>query len=182
MPTEHEFKFVLEVSTSLKTKIEKLAKKIQYIEQGYLCYSKGNSLRVRTITDQKTRWFLTFKQKVATRVIEIENKIDSRDGIELWNACIGKLKKSRYVMPGKPKWEVDFFYDHIGHLYFCMAEVELAEGSDPPEKVPDYLKEHLIYEVPLTDDRFSNKRLSDVEYATKLYHSIRKENTNGCKV
>ena len=66
------------------------------------------------------------------------------------------------------------------NLYFVQAEVELEEGSNKPEEIPEFLREFLLYEVPLTDDRFSNKRLSDVEFASRLYKSL-VEKKNGYK-
>jgi hypothetical protein len=61
-----------------------------------------------------------------------------------------------------------------------LAEVELKEGSPRPKRLPEFIKKHLLYEVPLTDDRFSNKRLGDVDYATRLYWQT-KNQTQGDK-
>jgi CYTH domain-containing protein len=172
MPTEHEYKTALSVDLCEKT-VSKKAREHQRIEQGYLAFSKGMTARIRFIDDgKKTKWYLTFKQKVGERVIEIEKKIDERDGQDLWSVCVGKLKKDRYVVDNKGVvWEVDFFKKG-NHLYFVLAEVELPEGATRPKSVPEILKPHVLYEVPLTDDRFSNKRLGDVDYAMELYRKI----------
>ena len=104
--------------------------------------------------------------------IEIEKKIDDRDGQDLWSVCVAKLKKDRYMIEDKGiTWELDFFRKGH-HLYFVLAEVELPEGASRPKIVPDFLKDYVVYEVPLTDDRFSNKRLGDVDFATNLYQNI----------
>jgi len=47
MPTEHEFKYLLDRTTKTIKQIEKLASSITYIEQGYLTDSKGVTVRVQ---------------------------------------------------------------------------------------------------------------------------------------
>ena len=192
MPTEHEYKYVLANSREALLKATMLYHRLEHIEQGYIVYSKGTTARIRKVTakknsdDQhkKTQWFFTFKSKVDTRTIELEQKIDSRDGEELWCRCIGKLRKKRYIILDDVgnrighkamKWEVDFFFDQHDHLYFVMAEVELPEGSERPETLPAFIEEYLLYAVPLTDDRFSNKRLGDVAYTKELYKQLQGE-------
>lgn len=150
------------------------ARQIQHIKQGYVGFTKGMTTRVRQIKkkNKKPKWYFTFKQKVSNRVIEIEKKIDKRDGQDIWEICLGKLKKIRYIIDHKGiSWEIDFF--HKGHLlYFILAEVELDEGLPRPDEIPPLLKDHILYEVPLDSDEFSNKRLSDVEYAKKIYNRL----------
>lgn len=147
------------------------------MEQGYLAFSKGLSARIRSIikpgADQK-QWVFTFKQKVKDRVVEIEKKISERDGLELWEMAVGKLKKRRYIKLDNygNTWDIDFLYAKSDSCYFSLAEVELDEGAPRPKKLPDYIGEFLVYPVDLTDDRFSNKRLGDVDYATCLYKSL----------
>lgn len=179
MPTEHEYKYVLSKDILKQEPALSMAShEIQHIKQGYLAFSKGMTLRVRCITkgssdgNEKKKWYMTLKQKVGERVIEIETKISDRDGKDLWSSCVGRLTKDRYVVPYNYHiWEVDFFLKG-GQLYFVQAEVELDEGDDRPKEMPPLLKKHLIYEVPLTDDRFSNKRLTDVDYTHRLYKSL----------
>lgn len=157
-----------------------MAREHQHIKQGYLAFSKGMTVRIRGIEDgQKSKWFMTLKHKVGERVIEIEKKLDERDGTDLWSVCVGKLKKDRYVIEDKGiTWEVDFFKKGQ-HLYFVLAEVELPEGANRPKVVPEFLRDYILYEVPLTDDRFSNKRLGEVEFASNLYQQILNGDTNG---
>ena len=176
MPTEHEYKYILslEIGDDFDHhRLMTMAKEHQHIKQGYLVFSKGMTTRVRCIEGkEKQKWFLTFKQKVGERVIEIEKRLDERDGQDLWSVCVGKLKKDRYVIEDKGiKWELDFFKKGQ-HLYFVLVEVELPEGAPRPKSTPDFLKDYIIHEVPLTDERFSNKRLGDADHATTLYHKI----------
>ena len=176
MPTEHEYKYAIKLEIAEQfdhKKLKSMSDAFQYIKQGYLAFSKGMTLRIRSISDVKRqKWYMTFKQKVSNRVIEVEKKLDARDGNDLWDVCVGRLTKNRYIMDIKgTTWELDFF--HKGdHLYFVQAEVELDEGAPRPKKVPDFLKDYILYEVPLTDDRFSNKRLGDIEYANRLYKEL----------
>lgn len=178
MPTEHEYKHVIALDAP-ETYFKENCKEHHIIRQGYLAFSKGMTCRVRSsssgIHEGKrklpVRWFLTFKQKVRNRVVEVESKLDDRDGQDLWSACVGRLKKDRYVLEHEGvDWEIDFFKKG-GHLYFVLAEVELEEGADRTS-VPPFLQKWLLHEVALTDDRFGNKRLADVEHATNLYNRI----------
>lgn len=179
MPTEHEFKYVIYKNANEEFFNNKCCKHLM-IQQGYLVFSKGMTCRVRSaITCAKNcktsekKWYLTFKQKVGNRVIEIEKRIDDRDGNDLWSICVGRVKKDRYVIDNNGiNWEIDFF-KNAENLYFVLAEVELEEGL-PRIELPDFLKNIVIYEVPLTDDRFSNKKLGDVEYATNIYKELTK--------
>jgi hypothetical protein len=57
----------------------------------------------------------------------------------------------------------------------AIAEVELPEDQYEPHDTPDVVKENLLYVVPLTDTRFSNKLLGDARYASQLLTEIRKE-------
>lgn len=116
---------------------------------------------------------MTYKLKDADRTIEVETPLEERDAEALWRKCYWCLSKDRYVYnDGALKWEIDFFFEESGRIYFILAEVELPEGAPRPRKMPDFLQKHLLMEVPLTDDRFSNRKLGDVEYANKLYQGL----------
>lgn len=56
----------------------------------------------------------------------------------------------------------------------AIAEIELPENKKEPDEIPEIIKKNLIYEVPLTDSRFSNKLLGDPKYAIELLKSFRK--------
>lgn len=177
MPTEHEYKYVLNRSI-----ISKIGSNVDYITQGYL---KGDA-RIRKITKGFTghnpftkpdaHWYFTFKQKVNDRIVEIETKINERDGSDLMSLCTNLVTKARISYYNKgldQRWDVDIFYNgQEQNIYFVMAEIEMKEGEAAPTSLPHYIKENLLYEVPLTDDRFSSKKLGDVEYASKLYESL----------
>jgi CYTH domain-containing protein len=181
MPTEHEFKYILSLDVTKKQDLfpDKIKPQELLIRQAYLAFSKGMTTRVRCVEcDNNKKWYLTFKQKTMSgRMCEIEKKLDDRDGEDLWEIAIGKLKKERFSFDNEDvKWELDFFIKS-GHYYFALVEAELAEGSPRPELI-GFLKPFLIYEVEIDDDRFSNKRLGDVEYATRIYHELTKEKYN----
>jgi len=170
MPTEHEYKTVISLDLANDfhhPTLVKMAKEHQHIKQGYLDSGDGMTTRIRCIDNQK--WILTFKQKVGDRIIEIEQELDDRDGQDLWSICVRKLKKNRYVIEDNGiKWELDFF-NNENNIYFVLLEVELPEGSSRPKTVPEFLKEYVLYEVPLTDSQFSNKLLSEVNFATEIH-------------
>jgi len=177
MPTEHEYKYLLSLDVA-DEELQKLCSWSREIQQGYLAVSDDMNLRVRhSIHPMKDGdWVLTFKQKIAGRQIEVEQELELRDGMDLWEVSTRKLKKVRHLFPdGRIKWELDLFFGP--DLYFAMMEVEVDEGAprpDLPESL-EFLKKHILYEVPLTDDRFSNKNLGDVSFATDLYNKYKEE-------
>ena len=180
MPTEHEFKYVISLDLTreyTEDQLKVVCSEHRAIEQGVLLHGSGSYLRVRrSVTKAGVQNFLTFKLKDADRTIEVEQPIDARDATDLWRRCYFKLKKDRYIYTENGlKWEIDLFKDGE-RVYFILAEVELPEEAPRPKKLPAFLKRHLLYEVPLTDDRCSNKRLGDVEYASKLYEQLAKFN------
>jgi CYTH domain-containing protein len=175
MPTENEKKYALFLN--IEDKFQKLAESKLLISQGYLFSSKGTSLRLRRV---KNKHYLTLKSSVNGRVVEIENIIEERDFNDLWTQCMNKLEKIRYIVIDKSDqvWEIDFFKDHNGINYFCLAECEMPEGQLSPRYIPRFIRENLLFEVPLTDCRFASKLLADIRYASDLYKTI-KESING---
>lgn len=179
MPTEHEYKFVLRKEIADDVEISQLP--TTTIRQGYLAASDSMDLRIRhTAHPNNTEfWTVTFKQKVAGRKIELEQKVDVRDGLDLWEVSGTKIKKVRHYL-GNPRqgpvWEIDLFY--ANDLYFAMAEIELPEGAPPPEELPELIEAYLVLKVPLTDSRFFNKNLGNVESVTSLYEELL-ENSQG---
>lgn len=126
---------------------------------------------------------MTFKTNVSGRVIEIEKKIDERDFEDIWPQCLNKLEKTRYLVrdKGRHLWEIDYFRDHNSETYFAMAEFEMPEGKTKPDFMPKFVHDNLIYEVLLTDCRFSSKLIADVRYAKNLYRSLTNASTSTCK-
>jgi CYTH domain-containing protein len=178
MPTENEMKFVIDVKC--EDAIRKTACVVKDISQGYLFTSKGASLRIRRCRTRGTPricYTMTYKSHTHVgRVVEIETTIEERDYEDLWPQCVQKLVKTRYgVNNRKEFWEVDFFRCHRDETYFALAEIEMPEGRLRPNEVPDFIRCNLLFEVPLTDCRFSSKLLADVRYASDLYNQVLKE-------
>lgn len=181
MPTEHEFKYVMNLDFAkehTEDQLRVICPKHRRIDQGVLLQGNGSYLRVRrTEENSNIAWHMTFKLKDADRTIEIETPLIERDAFDLWGRCSWKLRKDRYIHAENGiDWEIDLFKTN-DRIYFILAEAELPEGSLRPKKIPCFLKKHLIYEVPLTDDRCSNKRLGNVSYADKLYEHLIHEGT-----
>jgi CYTH domain-containing protein len=149
------------------------------ISQGYLIATRGITVRVRKsvkLSNQKTEYYFTLKATTGGRAIEVEKKLDKRDFDDLWNIALNRLEKTRYIINSfENTWEIDFFRDYKEHIYMAIAEVELPEDQYEPHDTPDVVKENLLYVVPLTDTRFSNKLLGDARYASQLLTEIRKE-------
>lgn len=121
------------------------------------------------------------------RVIEITSDISERDFIDFWQKTKGTVLKCRYLIQsqtakdhkdenGKPwqeVWEVDFFSKPRTGLYFALAEVELPEGvMEPLFSTPELLRQNTVFRVPVGDSRFTNSRLGNVKYASRLYESL----------
>jgi CYTH domain-containing protein len=178
MPTENERKYILDLSCMKE--VEKLSSDQYNISQGYLIATRGITVRIRKFTksNNKVNYFFTLKVTTAGRAIEIEKSIDKRDFDDLWNIALNKLEKIRYILKDEDVWEIDFFKDYKDNIYMAVAEVELAEDQYEPESIPDVISKQLLYSVPLTDTRFSNKLLGDARYASQLLKEIRKELKN----
>ncbi len=173
MPTENEVKYVLKLKCELD--IMKRSEEKKEIIQGYLISANGTSLRVRCAKKKnKTCYYLTYKHKYASRVIEIETKIDERDFLELYDESLNKLAKTRYCYKeGDCHWDIDFFRMPEGMgIYFVLAECEMPEGMEVPLSIPDFIEKNIIWEVGLTDTRFSSRKLSDRTHASKVYKEI----------
>jgi len=122
---------------------------------------------------------------------EIEMDISADSFQELVPFTLGHLRKRRYIITNeKParepatfcdtgKWELDVFYDHGHESYFWMAEYEIPEGQKEPDesKMPTLIKDHLLFRVPLADDRFSSKKLCSIAHATEVYDLLKKGHT-----
>lgn len=173
MPTENERKYVLFCKDPEGCLMDlKSHNHFSHICQGYLIRDDEMTCRVRFInTSVGTRHYkLTFKREVDHRLIEIETDIDERDFDDLWEVSKGKLHKVRVYVED---WEVDFFLNRLGEIYFVLAEHEMPEGQEDPNAMTAFVRDHLLYEVPRADKRFSNRKLSRVKYAEELLESLK---------
>lgn len=175
MPAEHEYKYLLKRDGPTLMALSHIVlnlhpSSIINIQQGYLPSCTGLTVRIRhAITDNASKWFLTVKQDVFGRTIEIENEISEKDGEDLWSQTNYRLKKTRYrIKDGDLVWEVDKFLD--GHRVYCvLAEIELPEKSPAPTDLPTFISDHLILAVPYGDKRFSSRKLSHISKTDLLY-------------
>lgn len=177
MPTENERKFLIKSDCELS--VDELSSEQYKISQGYLIATRGITVRVRRSIKESTgneSYCFTLKVNTAGRCVEIEKNIDQRDFNDLWNIALNKLEKIRYLIKhGKSTWELDFFKDYRNETYMAVAEIELPEDQVEPDSIPDVVKKNLLYKVPLTDNRFSNKLLGDARYAAELLNEITKK-------
>ena len=116
------------------------------IAQGYICSSRGRTVRVR-IRDEKG--YLTIKGPSDSQGLgryEWEKEIPIQEAQELMRLCEpGMIDKTRYlVKSGKHVFEVDEFYGENEGL--TMAEVELESADESYEK-PDFIGEEVTGDV-----------------------------------
>jgi CYTH domain-containing protein len=172
MPIENELKFVLkpsiEYALSTVSNIQ-----VVYIDQGYIGSSNDITCRVRSTYNRETKEqnsFFTAKTKGPTGITEIETSISEKDCRALFLKCNKILTKVRFCYGD---WEIDIFQYYGKNLemlsYFWMAEIEMPEGQESPSEIPELISNHLLFAVPREDNRFTSKKLADVDYAKNLF-------------
>ena len=117
---------------------KRLATSSSRICQGYICSSRGRTVRVRI---RDGRGYLTIKGPSDIGGLaryEFEKEISLDEAQHLMDICEpGKIDKTRYLVPcGKHTFEVDEFYGENEGL--VMAEVELESENEAYEK-PDFI-------------------------------------------
>lgn len=166
MPVENERKYVL--SPAFDAGRLKDWKALE-IRQGYL----DDGPRIRQIGAD---FVFTYKKWAphAGELVEIETPI-SRDDFELlWPLRVQAVQKTRHVkVMGDEEWVVDTLRDDTGEVYFVLAEAELPRFQAEPASVPAEIAEYILYAVAHDDNRFTNKKLADRDYALRLLASVR---------
>lgn len=137
MAQEIERKFLVKDS-----RFKELAFSSSRIAQGYICSSRGRTVRVR-IRDEKG--YLTIKGPAGENGLsryEWEKEIPLDEAQELMKLCEpGMIDKTRYlVQSGSHVFEVDEFYGENEGL--IVAEVELSSENESFEK-PDFIGEEV---------------------------------------
>lgn len=186
MPIEHEHKYILRAGKDLFTElIDKVkASKIEFsvadFKQGYLY--KGS--RIRTIDwryiggykekkesahDLAPEYIFTYKHKINGDVVEIETPISPNDFNRLWDETEYRLTKTRFssdipINQHNEHWEIDFFHDPSGKIYFAMAECEMHHGKEMPTEMPDFVYRNMLLERA-DNSEYSSKKLSEIRYA-----------------
>lgn len=176
MPIENERKFILDIKnpSSFKTTLANwpITNICEY-RQGYL----NDNTRIREISHQGEviDALFTYKKKINGKLIEIETSISPDDFKALWTQVHKVINKTRVaVSVGEYMWEVDFFIDQATRDYYLvMAEVELPDGLDMPDQIPDFITDNLLYLVPQTDLRFTNTRLGQPQIVKKILKDFR---------
>ena len=128
MPVEIERKFLVQGD------YKSLAVSHSRIRQGYICSSRGRTVRVRLRDD---KGYLTIKGPSLNGGLsryEFEKEISVDEALSLLCLCEpGMVDKIRWLVPvGKHVFEVDeFFGDNEG---LVVAEVELADETEDFER------------------------------------------------
>lgn len=137
MAQEIERKFLVKDDS-----FKKLAFSFSRIAQGYICSTRGRTVRVR-IRDDKG--YLTIKGPAGENGLsryEWEKELPLAEAKELMKLCEpGMIDKVRYLVQcGKHVYEVDEFYgDNEG---LVVAEIELSSEDESFEK-PDFIGEEV---------------------------------------
>ena len=191
MPIENERKYVLLRDSNVVDEIVAAATYSDSIVQSYIQTGEEWNLRIREIRphynddypddrifDPKyVDYFLTYKHVIDGEQIEVETEILSEDYEKLNKRALSRLSKVRYkILDGFNTWEVDLFYrkfsDHLP--YFILAEIELPVGQAAPTTIPSIISKHLLYEVPIGNNEFSNTKLCYIQLAEEKYQELLK--------
>ncbi len=165
MPIENELKYVLPVD--FDPAVLKDWRRHD-IRQAYL----DDGPRIRQIDAD---YLFTYKRWIpqAQELIEIETALSAEDFDLLWPLRVESVQKTRYVKEiGDAEWVVDFLKDGAGRVYFVLAEVEMPRHQASPGDLPGEIRDHVLYAVGAGDNGFTNKKLSNPDYAAKLYRRL----------
>lgn len=166
MPVEIEYKYVLnDIEDELNLNCMEI--KQIYLEKG---------IRFREIKENNNfRYEFNFKTKIDVGNLEIHEDINKSDfDLALTKARV-ILHKRRYELKTKNHiWEIDFFIDEL-KTYFCMMECEVDEGVIPDiSELPDFIRNNIIKEVALDDQRYTSHNIANPDYAKYLLNNTLK--------
>lgn len=165
MPVENELKYIL----PLDFDAARLGGwQRRDIRQAYL----DDGPRIRQI-DQD--YLFTYKRWIAAtrELLEIEVALSVEDFALLWPLCVERIRKTRYVKKvGAAEWVVDFLMQDDDRVYFVLAEVEMPRHQVRPDELPAEIGAHVLHLAEAGDSRFTNRKLSNVDYAAALYREI----------
>jgi hypothetical protein len=186
---ENEIKYVLkdpkglienlEIMMENKECIYKISK--IKIKQGYL----DSRARLRhSIIDNKDDYKFTYKYILCDKLYELETKVNDIYFESLWIKTTDRLLKTRYSFQDmEAHWDIDFFFNEKKAMYFSMAEAEIPDGMSDPERIPNFLSNHIVFKAPRLDENFTSKKISNIEYGKKLYEeTLEKSNENSTKM
>ncbi|MCP5401649.1 MAG: CYTH domain-containing protein [Novosphingobium sp.] len=126
----------------------------RHVRQAYLALAGKVNVRVRVIDDAEA--VLTIKSAEAGQSREeFEYPIPLEDAEALIALRVGNcIEKRRFIVPAGAgaNWEIDVFDGP--HRGLVLAEIELAEGGDIPER-PGWLGEEVTHE-----ERYYNAALA----------------------
>ncbi len=165
MPIENELKYILplDFDASSLNGWEKYD-----IRQAYL----NDGPRIRQID---ATYLFTYKKWIpqVKELVEIEVALTQDDFDLLWSQRVQSLEKTRYLKQiGEAEWVMDFLRKPDGDVFVVMAEVELPRYVAAPDSIPDEIAPYILYAVEAGDNRFTNKKLSDPDYAARIYEDI----------
>lgn len=179
MPIEREFKYVLDHRNDLEQQLKVMGVLGVTMKQGYL--SKGGRIRSKSYPEGHgfhgmNHFVFTYKHKLKNQpgCLEIENPISESDFKLGWADADHIIDKTRYVVQCTNAfiWEIDIFRDANGDVFFAMAECEVHEGQERPAEMHEFVKDNLVFAVPEEDNRFQNRKLSDVKKTSKLFKEV----------
>ena len=165
MPIENELKYVLPVD--FDPAVLKDWRRHD-IRQAYL----DDGPRIRHFGET---YLFTYKKWIpaARELVEIETAISAEDFELLWPLCEERVQKTRFIKDTDDgEWVVDFLRGPRGGVYFVIAEVEMSRFKKTPDAIPAEIDGAILHAVDAGDNRFTNKKLSDRDYALGMLDKV----------
>ena len=115
----------------------------------------------------------SFKRKIAGRQIEIETDVSADDATALLPSAELYVRKRRFsIQDGEVKWDIDFFKGRAGNTYFILAEAEMPEHMQEPERIPACISAHLLLSIGRASG-FGNRKLADEKAVSAAFSVMR---------
>ena len=165
MPVENERKYVLR--PDFDAQVLEGWQRVE-VRQAYL----DDGPRIRYFGGEH---IFTYKKWVpqAKELVEIETALSADDFNLLWPLCEERVQKTRYIKETDDgEWVVDFLRTDKDKVYFVVAEVEMARFQAEPKVIPAEIAGAILHAVDAGDNRFTNKKLSDRDYAEALLEKV----------
>jgi len=167
MPVENERKYVL--PPDFDAGVLKGWERVE-VRQAYL----DDGPRIRHFGGEH---IFTYKKWVpqTRELVEIETALSAEDFNLLWPLCEERVRKTRHIkLTDDGEWVVDFLRNAKDQVYFVIAEVEMARHKTEPDQIPREIALAIVHAVEPGDNRFTNKKLSDPDYAEDLLDKVTK--------
>lgn len=183
MPVELEYKYLVDVNQvffddlCIILKNQNTPYTSKTIEQRY--FPKTGRLRKISQENMVDRYIFTFKHNLSyiDGDLEIETDISKEDFDLGWRDCSHDILKNRITFSsGNHIWEIDFFKSpETGNHNLIIIECEVNKDKPDISCLPAYIRNNILYQIPIGNHKFSNKNLSFQNNIDEIYKTYGKK-------